>query len=174
MQTSRLFQALQRSVRLAPLRFSPAAASSRALSSAPPPAPPAPPLAPLHVSPSALARLAALRAKARAEGRADADSLVLRVRVDSGGCSGFKYEFLVESSGVQPEDQCFGGSGSGGGSGGGGGGACAVVDEVSLGFLRGATLDWEESLMRSAFTISANPNAEASCGCKMSFAAKPV
>jgi iron-sulfur cluster assembly accessory protein len=162
MHTSRLFQALQHSVRrenLLPLRCLPA--SARALSSA---AAADAPLPPLHVSPSAQSRLAALRAKARAEGRADADSLVLRVRVDSGGCSGFKYEFLVEGGGAQPEDQCFGGAGGG----------CAVVDEVSLGFLRGATLDWEESLMRSAFTISSNPNAEASCGCKMSFAAKPT
>ena len=170
MHTSRLFQALQHSVRhvpLLPLRSLPASArslSSAAAAAAAPPAPADAPLPPLHVSPSAQSRLAALRAKARAEGRADADSLVLRVRVDSGGCSGFKYEFLVEGGGAQPEDQCFGA----------GGGGCAVVDEVSLGFLRGATLDWEESLMRSAFTISSNPNAEASCGCKMSFAAKPA
>ncbi len=119
------------------------------------------PSASLQLTPQALSRLAALRGKARAEGRADADSLALRVRVDSGGCSGFRYEFVVESSGVQPGDSQFGSDG-----------CYALVDEVSLGFLKGATLDWEESLMRSAFTIAANPNAEASCGCKMSFAAK--
>ena len=115
----------------------------------------------LQLTPQALSRLAALRGKARAEGRLDADSLALRVRVDSGGCSGFRYEFVVESSGAQPGDAQFGADG-----------CYALVDEVSLGFLKGATLDWEESLMRSAFTIAANPNAEASCGCKMSFAAK--
>jgi iron-sulfur cluster assembly accessory protein len=163
--SSRLFTALQRSLRLAPLRS--LASSAAAAAAAAPPAPPAPAgggAEALRVTPSALSRLAALRAKARAEGRADADSLVLRVRVDSGGCSGFKYEFLVEGGGAQPGDGRFGEGCEGG--------ACAVVDEVSLGFLRGATLDWEESLMRSAFTIAANPNAEASCGCKMSFAAK--
>ncbi len=105
--------------------------------------------------------MAVLRSKALAEGRPDAGALVLRVRVDSGGCSGFKYEFLVEGTGVQEGDAKFGE-----------GDCFAVVDEVSLGFLRGATLDWEESLMRSAFTIASNPNAEASCGCKMSFSAK--
>ena len=51
-------------------------------------------------------------------------------------------------------------------------GCYARVDAVSLGFLKGATLDWDESLMRSAFTISSNPNAESSCGCKASFSPK--
>ncbi len=136
-----------------------AASASAAASS--PAAPPPPPR--LVLTPRALARVAALRAKARADGRADAPSLVLRVRVDSGGCSGFKYEFIVDGGGAQEGDTKFGE------------GECfAVVDGVSLGFVQGATLDWEESLMRSAFCIADNPNAEASCGCKMSFSAKPA
>ena len=151
---SLLFAALRSSLVRWPLAVRPLAGLAlRAHSTAAPAA--------LHLTPSAQSRLSALRARARAEGRADADSLVLRVKVDSGGCSGFKYEFLVESGGGSEGDVRVGG-----------GEGCAVVDEVSMGFLRGATLDYEETLMRSAFTIAANPNAEASCGCKMSFAAK--
>ncbi len=154
---SQLFAALRSSLVRWPLAVrTPAGLALRAHSTAAAPAA-------LLLTPSAQSRLAALRARARAEGRADADSLVLRVKVDSGGCSGFKYEFLVESGGGSEGDVRVGG-----------GEGCAVVDEVSMGFLRGATLDYEETLMRSAFTIAANPNAEASCGCKMSFAAKPA
>ena len=119
-------------------------------------------VASLTVTQRAITRLSELQAKARSEGRVDADSLRLRVRVDGGGCSGFKYEFNVESSGLQEGDKCFGERG-----------CFAVVDPVSLELLGGATVDWEESLMRSAFVIASNPNAESSCGCKSSFSLKP-
>jgi Fe-S cluster assembly iron-binding protein IscA len=50
-----------------------------------------------------------------------------------------------------------------------------VVDSVSLGFIRGSALDWDdENMLRQAFVIVGNPQAEASCGCKQSFAVKPV
>ena len=113
------------------------------------------------LSPRALARLTDLRTRAVTDGRADADSLALRVRVDSGGCSGLRYEFAVETGGARADDAAFGRVG-----------AYALVDDVSLAHLRGATIEWEESLVRSAFVISANPNADAACGCKMSFSPK--
>jgi iron-sulfur cluster assembly accessory protein len=87
--------------------------------------------------------------------------LKLRVRVEGGGCSGLKYEFSLDGGGVGADDIVFGAEG-----------AWAVVDGVSLGFLRGATLDWDDSLMKSSFVVASNPNAESACGCKSSFAMK--
>ena len=123
-----------------------------------------PPLG-LQISPSAAQRIASLRSRALAEGHPDAAHLCLRVRVDGGGCSGFRYEFLVEHAaggGAGADDAVFEA-----------GPARVLVDAASLDFLKGATLDWEESMMRSAFTISQNPNADSSCGCKASFSLKP-
>ena len=115
------------------------------------------------MTPGALSRLSAIRARARAEGSSDADSLALRVRVNSGGCSGFRYEFAVEAKAPTDEDTAFGRDG-----------CFAVLDASSLELLKGATIDWEDSLMRSSFTVASNPNADAACGCKMSFAPKAV
>ncbi|KAJ9520694.1 hypothetical protein QJQ45_007563 [Haematococcus lacustris] len=53
-------------------------------------------------------------------------------------------------------------------------GAQVVCDSVSLDLLRGARIEWEESLMRSAFVVGSNPNSEASCGCGSSFTAKAI
>lgn len=47
-----------------------------------------------------------------------------------------------------------------------------VVDDVSMEFLAGATVDFAEELIRSSFTVSENPNTEAHCGCGSSFMAK--
>jgi len=47
-------------------------------------------------------------------------------------------------------------------------GVAVVVDEVSLGLLSGAEVDFVEDLMGAAFQIR-NPNAASSCGCGNSF-----
>lgn len=51
-------------------------------------------------------------------------------------------------------------------------GAKVLVDDVSLEFLQGATVDYAQELIRSSFTVSENPNTEAHCGCGSSFMAK--
>lgn len=47
-----------------------------------------------------------------------------------------------------------------------------VLDTVSLGYMKGSTVDWEDSLVRTGFVVSKNPNAAASCSCGTSFTAK--
>lgn len=106
-------------------------------------------------------RIAAIRAKAIADAKPNADRMHLRVKVEGGGCSGFQYQFLLEDTPTTDEDKIFNRDGS-----------IVVVDTVSLDLVKGSTLDWDESMMKSAFVISNNPNAESSCGCKSSFAPK--
>ena len=51
-------------------------------------------------------------------------------------------------------------------------GAAVVVDPASLQFIKGATIDFEQELIRSAFAIVNNPQSESACGCGSSFAVK--
>ncbi|KAH8097885.1 hypothetical protein JL720_804 [Aureococcus anophagefferens] len=51
-------------------------------------------------------------------------------------------------------------------------GCDVVVDDSSIEFVRGATVDFEEEMIRSAFVVSHNPNSESACGCGSSFALK--
>jgi len=83
-------------------------------------------------------------------------SLMLRVQVTGGGCSGFQYGFSLDDK-VTEDDLTFAN-----------GDVRVVVDEVSLGLLEGSQVDYSEELGGSFFQIS-NPNATASCGCGASF-----
>lgn len=47
-----------------------------------------------------------------------------------------------------------------------------VVDELSLGYMKGATVDFVEDLMKSSFRVVNNPVAEKGCSCGSSFALK--
>ncbi|XP_029201912.2 iron-sulfur cluster assembly 2 homolog, mitochondrial-like isoform X1 [Acropora millepora] len=84
----------------------------------------------------------------------------LRVAVEGGGCSGFKYSFDVDSE-INEDDRVIERDG-----------AKVVIDEVSLGYLKGSTVEYHEELIRSAFRISFNPNAEKGCSCGSSFTLK--
>jgi iron-sulfur cluster assembly accessory protein len=48
-------------------------------------------------------------------------------------------------------------------------GVKVVTDPVSLPMLLGSTVDFSADMMRSAFTVLGNPNAEGGCGCGVSF-----
>lgn len=90
--------------------------------------------------------------------------LFLRVYVDAGGCSGFEYKFEVETDAdaLEEDDVVWEGPE----------GARVVVDETSLEFINGATLDYVVEMIKSAFTVKDNPQSEAACGCGSSFAVK--
>jgi iron-sulfur cluster assembly accessory protein len=94
-----------------------------------------------------------VRALIAAEGR---DDLRLRVAVQPGGCSGLIYqlyfdELLEETDSVKDFD-----------------GVEVVVDKMSVPYLDGASIDFEDTIQKQGFTID-NPNAEGSCACGDSF-----
>lgn len=82
----------------------------------------------------------------------------LRVFVQGGGCSGFQYGLMIEEgSGVG--DQLFESNG-----------VRLFVDPVSVSYLKGAEVDFVETITGGGFTIK-NPNASSTCGCGSSFTA---
>ena len=83
-------------------------------------------------------------------------TLMLRVSVLGGGCSGFQYSFLMDDSKLE-DDQIFDKDD-----------AKVVIDQTSLQLLNGSQIDYVEDLSASSFVIK-NPNAASSCGCGNSF-----
>ena len=90
--------------------------------------------------------------------------MFLRLYVDAGGCSGFEYKFEVETDGAALEEDDLVWEGPEG--------VRVVVDEGSLAFVKGATLDYVVEMIKSAFTVKENPQSESACGCGSSFAVK--
>ena len=84
------------------------------------------------------------------------DDLALRVFVQPGGCSGFSYGLAFDSR-RNDDDQVLEQDG-----------VRVVIDAMSARFLKGARIDYVESLSGSGFTIH-NPNAIHTCGCGQSF-----
>ncbi|PYY64377.1 MULTISPECIES: iron-sulfur cluster assembly accessory protein [unclassified Curtobacterium] len=87
------------------------------------------------------------------EGR---DDLRLRLAVQPGGCSGLIYQLYFDErlldGDVTAEFD----------------GVEVVVDKMSVPYLDGATIDFEDTIQKQGFTID-NPNAQGSCACGDSF-----
>ncbi|MEX2195463.1 MAG: iron-sulfur cluster assembly accessory protein [Thermoleophilaceae bacterium] len=88
-------------------------------------------------------------------GHEEAADAGLRVAVKGGGCSGFQYALALDES--RDGDQVFDVAG-----------IRILVDEASLRYVDGSTVDYTESLMGAGFEVN-NPNVVASCGCGSSF-----
>ncbi|GAA3587014.1 iron-sulfur cluster insertion protein ErpA [Klugiella xanthotipulae] len=87
------------------------------------------------------------------EGR---DDLRLRIAVQPGGCSGLIYQLYfderyLDNDAVVDFD-----------------GVEVIVDKMSVPYLAGATIDFEDTIEKQGFSID-NPNAAGSCACGDSF-----
>ena len=89
------------------------------------------------------------------EGNAD---LKLRVFVTGGGCSGFQYGFTFDEE-VNDDDTTMVKNG-----------VTLLIDAMSLQYLTGAEIDYQENLEGAQFVIK-NPNVTNTCGCGSSFSA---
>ena len=82
----------------------------------------------------------------------------LRVSVQPGGCSGFKYGLLIEDASAE-DDTVLAMEGF-----------RVFVDPFSAQYLSGVTIDYVTSMQGSGFTFK-NPNSTGGCGCGSSFSA---
>ncbi|MBS35825.1 MAG: iron-sulfur cluster insertion protein ErpA [Thiotrichales bacterium] len=84
-------------------------------------------------------------------------SLMLRVYIEGGGCSGFQYGFELDAE-SNDDDTVVENAG-----------VKMVVDALSFQYLLGSEVDFKEDLMGARFIVN-NPNASTTCGCGASFA----
>ena len=84
--------------------------------------------------------------------------LKLRVFVTGGGCSGFQYGFTFDEA-TNEDDTAMEKNG-----------VTLLIDPMSLQYLAGAEIDYQESVEGAQFVIK-NPNATSTCGCGSSFSA---
>jgi len=105
----------------------------------------------INVSPLAATKINELLAE---EGKTGSG---LRVFVQGGGCSGFQYGLMIEEDGGGVGDQVYESNG-----------IKLYVDPVSISYLKGAEVDFVDTVTGGGFTIK-NPNATSTCGCGSSF-----
>ncbi|MAI75760.1 MAG: iron-sulfur cluster assembly accessory protein [Rickettsiales bacterium] len=79
-----------------------------------------------------------------------------RISVDGGGCQGFSYKFDFDQN-IKTNDKLFKFND-----------IEVIIDDTSLGFLKGSQLDFVNDMIGSYFKIT-NPNASSTCGCGTSF-----
>jgi iron-sulfur cluster insertion protein len=83
-------------------------------------------------------------------------ALKLRIFITGGGCAGFQYGFALDER-CDEDDLRLDTDG-----------VTVLVDGMSMQYLQGASIDYEEGLQGARFVIH-NPNASSSCGCGNSF-----
>ncbi|KAJ0234841.1 Iron-sulfur assembly protein IscA-like 2 [Hirschfeldia incana] len=107
----------------------------------------------VHLSDNCIRRMKELQSS-------ESEKKMLRLGVETGGCSGFQYKFELDHT-TNPDDRVFETKG-----------VKLVVDNVSYDFVKGATIDYVDELIRSAFVVAENPAAVGGCSCKSSFMVK--
>lgn len=83
----------------------------------------------------------------------------LRIKIKRGGCSGFSYKLDFDQALDEASDKIYEQQD----------GVKVVIDNQSLLYVMGMTLDFEGGLNGQGFVFS-NPNAKKTCGCGSSFA----
>jgi iron-sulfur cluster assembly accessory protein len=103
-----------------------------------------------------LTERAADKVRALMAGEPAGEAEVLRVAIQGGGCGGYEYQLGFDRGATagDAELEFYG--------------VRVVVDAASAPYLKGATVDFVESLKESGFKVE-NPNASGSCGCGHSF-----
>ena len=86
----------------------------------------------------------------------DNSDLKLRVSVQGGGCSGLTQGFSFDEN-TDDDDIIIEQ-----------GGITILIDPISIQYLDGSTVDYEDNLVSSSFVIH-NPNQVSKCGCGKSF-----
>lgn len=86
----------------------------------------------------------------------DNPEIKLRVFVQGGGCAGFSYGFTLDEA-QNEDDFDFEYDG-----------VKVLVDAMSMQYLQGANIKYDEDLMGASFKID-NPQAVSTCGCGSSF-----
>ena len=75
-----------------------------------------------------------------------------RIAIKGGGCSGFQYEFTIDTSKAD-DDLNY---------------ENILIDKTSADLLKGSQVDYVSELIGSQFKIT-NPQSKSSCGCGVSF-----
>lgn len=97
---------------------------------------------------------AAIKVKNLQEENGD-DGKLLRIFVESGGCSGFQYGMSFDQK--KDGDKALESAG-----------VSFLMDDASIAYMEGSEIDFDDGLQGKGFEIK-NPNAESTCGCGKSF-----
>lgn len=116
-----------------------------------------------------LTDLASLKIKEIFKENCAPENSLLRVKVTGGGCSGFSYAmdfvltnqvhdvFKTDQDPIGDMDRLIKTKG-----------VSLIVDEMSLMYINGTTIDYKEQLSGGGFSFE-NPNVKSTCGCGSSF-----
>ncbi|XP_017440181.1 iron-sulfur assembly protein IscA-like 2, mitochondrial isoform X2 [Vigna angularis] len=91
---------------------------------------------PVHITPNCVRKIKELEAS-----ESSTSGKMLRLSVETGGCSGFQYVFNLDDR-INSDDRVFEKEGT-----------KLIVDNISYEFVKGATVDYVEELIRSAFVV---------------------
>ena len=89
---------------------------------------------------------------------ASADTYMLQIVIDSGGCSGFQYKFNIVNE-IQNENDIkieYDG-------------VYVVIDHISMKFVENAIIDFHDDIMGHNFFIKQNDMSKTNCSCGASF-----